>query len=413
MKRALTYLLLIALLQLLAAQWAWGFTLVIDAGHGGHDPGTVGSFLKEKDINLRVALAFGRMVEKNCRDVKVIYTRTTDVFVPLQTRADIANHAHADLFISIHTNSVEDGHPVCGTETYVLSLDRASQNLAVAKRENSVVVYEKGKGGTFQAFNPSRAESHIIFEWVHSQNMRQSAELARCIQHNYTINGRQNKGVKQADLLVLRQTSMPAVLTEVGFISTPEEEQFMSTEAGTRILATSIYNGFLDYRKSCGAKTPHHAQVSNADKQTAAASKPAKQTEQPKKPEPKPSADEAPGKKEQSMKPEARKPEPKKEEAKKTESKAKPSKPQKAEPKPEAEESLTYRIQFATTSRKIDAKKVYSGQPDVRSYQEGATWKHTSGNYPTYAAARAALPEVRKTYPDAFIVTFRGDKREK
>lgn len=225
------------------------FTLVIDAGHGGQDSGAVGAYSKEKDINLAVALAFGKMVEANCPDVKVIYTRKTDVFIPLQQRANIANRAKADLFISIHTNAVPKGKVAIGVETYTLGMHRAADNLAVAKRENAVIQLEKNYQQTYQGFDPNSAESYVMFEIMQSNYMLQSVELAKCIQNEYVKNGRTNKGVHQAGFLVLREVSMPSVLTELGFISTPAEEAFLSSASGQQTLAQSIYQGFINYRK--------------------------------------------------------------------------------------------------------------------------------------------------------------------
>lgn len=225
------------------------FTLVIDAGHGGHDAGAVGAFSKEKNINLRVALAFGKLVENNCSDVKVIYTRKTDVFIPLQTRADIANRNKADLFISVHTNALPAGRQAYGSETYTLGMARASANLAVAKRENSVITLESNYQSTYKGFDPNKAESYVIFEFMQDKYMKQSVDLASCIQREYTSAGRPNKGVHQAGFLVLRNTSMPSVLTELGFITTPSEEAYLNSEQGVTELSRSIYNGFLNYRR--------------------------------------------------------------------------------------------------------------------------------------------------------------------
>lgn len=226
------------------------FVLVVDPGHGGRDAGAVGRFSKEKNINLKVALAFGKLVEDNCPDVKVIYTRKKDVFIPLQRRADIANENKADLFISIHTNALPKGRIAYGTETYTLGMGRAEENLEVAKRENSVITYESNYEEVYQGFNPNKVESYIIFELLQDKNMEQSVELARSIQQQYVQHaGRKNKGVHQGGLLVLRNTSMPAVLTELGFISTPAEEQYLNSEAGVRKLSRSLFNGFRNYRR--------------------------------------------------------------------------------------------------------------------------------------------------------------------
>lgn len=225
------------------------FTLVIDAGHGGHDAGAVGAYSKEKDINLKVALAFGRLVENNCPDVKVVYTRKTDVFIPLQRRADIANNNKADLFVSVHTNALPAGRLAYGSETYTLGMARANANLAVAKRENSVITLESDYKSTYQGFDPNKAESYVIFEFMQDKFMKQSVDLATCIQRQYASAGRPNKGVHQAGFLVLRNTSMPSVLTELGFITTPSEEAYLNSQQGVTELSRSIYNGFLAYRR--------------------------------------------------------------------------------------------------------------------------------------------------------------------
>lgn len=231
------------------------FVLVIDAGHGGKDAGAVGQLTKEKDINLNVALALGRLVEKNCPDVKVIYTRKTDVFVTLQGRAEIANHNKANLFISVHTNSSPVGKTApMGAETYTLGMHRAADNLEVAKRENSVITQENNYKQTYHNFDPRKSESYIIFEFLQDRNMQQSVDLARAIQRNYTSSGRKNKGVHQAGFLVLRATSMPSVLTELGFISNAEEEKFLHSQEGVATLARAIFEGFKAYRQK------HYAQ---------------------------------------------------------------------------------------------------------------------------------------------------------
>ena len=231
------------------------FVLVIDAGHGGKDAGAVGQLTKEKDINLNVALALGRLVEKNCPDVKVIYTRKTDVFVTLQGRAEMANRNKANLFISVHTNSSPVGKVApMGAETYTLGMHRAADNLEVAKRENSVITQENNYKQTYHNFDPRKSESYIIFEFLQDRNMQQSVDLARAIQRNYTSSGRKNKGVHQAGFLVLRATSMPSVLTELGFISNAEEEKFLHSQEGVATLARAIFEGFKAYRQK------HYAQ---------------------------------------------------------------------------------------------------------------------------------------------------------
>ena len=183
------------------------FTLVIDAGHGGKDGGACANGAKEKSINLNVALAFGRYVEKNCPDVKVIYTRKTDVFVPLHQRAEIANKNKADVFISIHTNSVASGRAVTGMETYTMGMRRSDEKLSAAMRENEVVLVESDYKEHYAGFDPKVPESYIIFDIVNETNMAQSVELAQLIQKNVCATaGRPNKGVKSDAFLVLRET---------------------------------------------------------------------------------------------------------------------------------------------------------------------------------------------------------------
>ena len=226
------------------------FTLVIDAGHGGNDTGAVGALTKEKTINLNVALAFGRLVENNCPDVKVIYTRKTDVFIPLHTRADIANRNKADLFISVHTNALPKGRISRGMETYTLGMHRAADNLAVAKRENEVILYETDYKQRYQGFDPRSSESYIMFEFIQDHNMAQSVEIAKFVQKNTCAQaGRLNKGVKQAGFLVLRETTMPSCLIELGFISTPDEERYLHSSDGVAKLGRGIYQAFLEYKR--------------------------------------------------------------------------------------------------------------------------------------------------------------------
>ena len=229
------------------------FTLVIDPGHGGKDAGAPGKMSYEKDINLKVALAFGRYVEKNCADVKVLYTRKTDVFVELIDRANFANKNKADLFISIHTNALEGGRISRGLETYTLGMHRAADNLNVAKRENSVILYEKNYKQSYAGFDPKSAESYIMFELMQDKHMANSVEMAKLIQSEVCAqSGRVNKGIHQAGFLVLRETSMPSCLIELGFITTPDEEQFLNTQEGQDKMGKGIYNAFVKYKKKYG-----------------------------------------------------------------------------------------------------------------------------------------------------------------
>ena len=250
-RRSLISFILILFAAVAMAAGKHKFTLVIDPGHGGHDVGAMGKFSKEKDINLRTALAFGKYVERNCNDVKVIYTRKTDVFVTLQGRAEIANKAKADLFISIHTNSLPGKKISRGLETYTLGMHRAADNLDVAKRENSVILVEKDYKKHYGGFDPNSSESYIIFEFLQDHNMAKSVELAKLVQSNVcSTANRPNKGVKQAGFLVLRETSMPSCLIELGFISTSDEEKILNTESEIDKMARGIYQAFVKYKNN-------------------------------------------------------------------------------------------------------------------------------------------------------------------
>lgn len=229
------------------------FTVVLDAGHGGHDPGAIGRRGKEKNINLSVALKLGRLIEDNCPDTKVVYTRKKDVFLPLHRRAEIANNAKANLFISIHTNAIaaRNSH-IRGTETYTLGLHKTQENLEVAKKENAVILIEDDYKQRYAGFNPNSSESYIIFEFMQDKNMAQSVDFATLIQRHFKRCNRVDKGVHQAGFLVLRETSMPSVLIELGYISNPSEETYLLSDNGSSNLANAIYNAFLNYKSKNG-----------------------------------------------------------------------------------------------------------------------------------------------------------------
>ena len=224
-------------------------TVVIDAGHGGKDSGAVGKVSMEKDIVLPVALQVGKYITDSIQGVNVVYTRDKDVFVPLDERANIANKSGADLFISIHANSAKSAQ-IYGAETYVLGLHRSKDNLAVAQKENSVIAFEDDYTNKYEGFDPSQPESYIIFELMQNAYLGQSIQFASAVQDGLTASQRENRGVKQAGFLVLRQTSMPSVLIEIGFISNPTEEAYINSVEGQNEIARSIYNSFKKYKES-------------------------------------------------------------------------------------------------------------------------------------------------------------------
>lgn len=348
------------------------FTLVIDAGHGGHDAGAMGAKSKEKDINLNVALAFGRYVEKNMPDVKVIYTRTTDVFIPLMERANIANKAGADLFISVHTNALPAGKIARGFETYSLGMHRAKDNLDVAMRENSVISMEKGYQQTYQGFDPKSSESYIIFEFIQGKNMERSVELARSIQTNVCQNAnRPDKGVHQAGFLVLRETSMPSCLIELGFITTPDEEELLNNESRVDDIAKAIYQGFAKYKNKYDKRVsvPYRAEKSAEQDVPKIIPDTYKRTEQVSKAEEKPQTKKNAG-------------------------------------------APIFKVQILVSSRvlrKGDAH--FKGEEDCDSYQEGGMVKYTIGSSANYNDIYKLRKSLLDKFPEAFIIAFKNGQK--
>lgn len=392
-----------------APEAAKKFILVLDAGHGGHDAGAVGAYSKEKDINLKVTLEVGRLVKANCPDVKIVYTRSTDVFVPLQTRADIANRNKADLFVSVHTNSLPKGRIAYGSETYTLGMARAAANLEVAKRENSVITYEKNYKETYEGFDPNRAESYIIFELMQDRYMKQSVDLARSIQQQYVSAGRKNKGVHQAGFLVLRKTSMPAVLTELGFISTPEEETYLNSAAGVSALARSIYNGIVTYRsqydKNATAKAalvlPAPIDEGEPDKPSDVAVVPVDAGE-------KPSKEKAKGEVRKEEKAETAV-----KDSPKTEAKKESGEGSSNEKAGTADDSRpVFKVQLFVADRRLAANdRRLKGLNDADFYSDGGSYKYTYGSTNDYTEAKSIQKSIADKFPDTFIVAFRGAER--
>ncbi len=239
---------IIMALLLSVAVWAEKpYTVVLDAGHGGKDPGAVGKFSKEKDLNLTLVLKMGELIAERYPDVKVVYTRSTDVFIPLQTRADIANKADADLFISIHTNSAESKAP-SGVETFILGTDRMEANLDVAMRENAVMKLESDYKTTYQGFDPNSIDSYIMFELMQNSYMDQSLRFAEQVQQRFVGHlNRSDRGVRQAAFWVLLKTACPSILFEMGFISNPEEERYLNQPASMAQMANALVNAFGAY----------------------------------------------------------------------------------------------------------------------------------------------------------------------
>ena len=346
-----------------------GFTVVIDPGHGGRDPGALGRRGKEKNINLNVALKLGRLIQANCNDVEVIYTRQKDVFVPLDRRAQIANNAKADLFISIHTNSVAKGRTVRGTETYTLGLHRTDDNLEVAKKENAVILIENDYEQRYAGFNPNSAESYIIFEFLQDKNMENSVQLATLIQRQFKSTAKRiDKGVHQAGFLVLRETTMPGVLVELGYISTPDEERYLLTESGTDALALSIYRAFERYKEGKVASPINKPKV-----------KPQPVSGQPK-----------------------------------NQSQAKPKKDvESSQPAPKkSSDKPVFKIQILTSDKKLASNsKQFKGLSPVSHFQENGIYKYTYGESTDYNKVLRTKRSIASKFKGAFIIAFKNGKK--
>ena len=359
-------------------------TVVLDAGHGGKDTGAISKngAIKEKDITLSVALKLGKMINSNYPDVKVVYTRKRDEYIELSKRAEIANRNKADLFISIHVNS-QKGTTATGTETFVMGTHKSSSNFEICKLENSVIVLEEDYQSKYEGFDPNSPESYIIFSLLQNTHLEQSLKFAALIQDNFKLGPiKVNRGVKQGGLLVLWKTTMPAVLTEIGFISNPAESNQLRRDAVQSQIAARIFNAFAKYKTDYEGGAPklipdnempsqsteqqeaavesaeqQEATVANADRQEATVAESAVQDEQP-------------------------------------EAKRQPAASGKA-----------YRIQILSVTKVLPA-----GAPDLKGRRDAyyiyanKAYKYCIGEYATREAAAADLPKIRKQFSGAFII---------
>ena len=388
-KRFLSLMLLMALMAVTAIAAPRRFTLVIDPGHGGHDTGALGAISKEKDINLNVALAFGSYVERNNPDVRVIYTRKTDVFIPLQERANIANRNKADLFISIHTNALPNGKIARGFETYTLGMHRAADNLDVAKRENAVILIEKDYKQRYQGFDPNSSESYIMFEFIQGRNMEKSVDLAKMIQGNVcSVANRPDKGVHQAGFIVLRETSMPSCLIELGFITTADEEQSLNNSTTVDNIARGIYLAFNNYKKKYdeGIVVPFKAEKNEAPEIPAIVQKDYQPQEV--KPEQVKTQPERPAVRTQPEQPKA------------------PALPAADQAKP------VFKVQILASSRLLKAgDSQLNGVTDFEVYQEGGLYKYMLGASNNYNDIYKLRKSVSEKFPEAFIIAFKNGEK--
>jgi len=376
------------------------FVLVIDAGHGGRDAGALGKYSKEKNINLNVALAFGKYVERNNPDVKVVYTRKTDVFVPLYERAEIANRNKADLFISIHTNALERGRIARGFETYTLGDGRSNAtktNLEVAKRENSVILLEENYEQHYVGYDPNSPESNIMFEFVQDRNLTKSIEFAKMLQKNVCrAASRPDKGVHQSNLAVLRLTSMPACLVELGFITTADEEALLNDRNRLDQMAVGIYNAFVEYKNKnyngisvpystdspMLPETPAQEPANTSETQDDASAR--------QQPEQRTVAETTPQQHEQQTV--APQPEP--------------------QPAASADGRPVFKIQILVSSLNLkDGDAHLKGLTGCERYEENGMQKYTYGASENYNEIYRLRKQILDKFPEAFIIAFKDGRK--
>lgn len=384
-------------------------TVVIDPGHGGHDSGCLGSSAQEKNVALSISLKLGKMIEDNFPDVKVIYTRKTDVFVELYRRAQIANDAHADLFICIHCNSGPKA--AFGAETYVMGLHKTEGNLGVAKRENSSILMEDSYDKKYEGYDPNSDEADIIFSLYQSAYLDRSLQFAAKVQDQFrTYAKRYDRKVRQAGFLVLWKTSMPSVLIETGFLTNGEEHDYLASKKGQQIMAASIYRAFIDYKSevdgvkySDGLKTDTIAGYKPGQKDVAV--KPVV------KPQDKDTATVAvvippPVKVVKPIVKDTVKPTPPKQVVK----------PVEDEPYDfgvEDNSGIVYRVQFYTSPTQIPFKSPkFAGLDKIFEYKMDGIYKYTAGRFTNYADALKYQSVVRtKNFKDAFVIVLKDNKR--
>lgn len=376
------------------------FVLVIDAGHGGRDAGALGKYSKEKNINLNVALAFGKYVERNNPDVKVVYTRKTDVFVPLYERAEIANRNKADLFISIHTNALERGRIARGFETYTLGVGRSNAtktNLEVAKRENSVILLEENYEQHYVGYDPNSPESNIMFEFVQDRNLTKSIEFAKMLQKNVCrAASRPDKGVHQSNLAVLRLTSMPACLVELGFITTADEEALLNDRNRLDQMAVGIYNAFVEYKNKNynGISVPYRTDSPMLPETPAQEPANTSETQEDasarQQPEQRTVAETTPQQQEQQTV--APQPEP--------------------QPAASADGRPVFKIQILVSSLNLkDGDAHLKGLTGCERYEENGMQKYTYGASENYNEIYRLRKQILDKFPEAFIIAFKDGRK--
>jgi N-acetylmuramoyl-L-alanine amidase len=349
-------------------------TIVIDPGHGGHDSGCHGAGSYEKNVALAVSLKLGKLIEANFPDVKVIYTRKTDVFVELYRRAQIANENKADLFICIHCNSGPKA--AFGAETFVMGLHKTDDNLNVAKRENAVILQEDNYQRKYDGFDPNSAEANIIFSLYQNAFLDQSVYFADRLQHEFKhYASRHNRGVKQAGFLVLFRTTMPSVLIETGFLTNGEEEKYLKSNTGQQKIANAILRALNTYKSWIDGSSEIH-DLKLPDDEQRVEQKEDKEVEQNSAAHVEKSSDN------------------------KNESGGENI-------------GIIYRIQVYTSPEKVSLKSArFKGRADVWEYSFNKSWKYTVGRCDKQEDALKLLSELKKAgFDDAFVVAFKNNKR--
>lgn len=416
MLRNIVLVLLSLFLPLLPMSGAGrSFTLVIDAGHGGHDTGAKGIISFEKNLTLRYALAFGKAVAHSCPDVKIVYTRTTDVFLPLHERADIANRNKADLFVSIHINALAGGRISRGFQSYTLGVGERTgtkgldENLEVAKRENSVILMEKDYQTKYKGLENS-AESDIMFEFIADKNRERSVDLSRLMQREVVkATGRHDGGSHQNNLAVLRLTSMPAILLELGFISTPDEETYLNTDTALTAFTQGILNAFILYKNRYGSSeidVPYRA--GSGETSSALVGTPS-QTSKAKVKDEVSAKTSAVKNTTQTTKTTA---EQKTVISKTTSTKAVSSKTSTAKNSVADMSKPVFKVQIFSSKVKVKAgDSQFKGLDGCESYEEGSYTKYTYGASNNYNEINRLRKEIAEKFPQAFVVAFKDGKK--
>jgi N-acetylmuramoyl-L-alanine amidase len=368
------------------------YVVVIDPGHGGKDPGAVNKSIREKDIVLGVGLKLGKLIADSHSDVKVVYTRSTDVFVPLIERSRFANKNKADLFISIHANHC--GTPsVRGTETFVLGLHRSNDNLEVAKKENSVILLEEDYRTTYEGFDPNLSESYIMFELVQDIYMDKSLSFADDVQQQFKSNfDRNSRGVKQAGFLVLRQTSMPSVLVEAGFLSNTTEANFMNSQQGQQQIAQSIFEAFRKYKNKNWGTSPQGNQdlLASTEKVTSEVKKEEQAAVTTTETSYKIPAQSVVAEK----------------------SGNEPINNDSVSKEKKSSGNIFYRVQIGANTTPVEPVAAnFKGLKNVQRDKIDKYYRYYIGNEDSIEKATALLNQIKQKYPQAFIVSFVDGKR--